>query len=335
MRSTSCIVGLAVSIVAALAGLARAQEGGADDSQVTPLVVPDIPALTALGTTSSEIDRPGSTSEVGAALANIYQDGAIQSGVAVEVNLRAFGVGKRTRYPEYRRSSWQRALAHSALSFGTASASAADPTMPDDIRAAFGARIVLFDDADPLLAKPYRDAAAYAREQCPGTVDDAAVTACRTKALEEYNSWTAPAWNSSGAFVAAALIERFGGAELGNHTFEGGRVWGAYGRGFGENFHVAAGVTWTAIRHGKDDVSVATRLRYGNARFRGTVDGEWYPVAADDAADGRIGIGLELQVTDTTWLTATAATDVGVPGVDAKVELLSSLKWGMASDPSL
>lgn len=333
----------ATSCCVVLAALAVPSQVRADDASTSPagasapLTVPDIPALTALGSTASDIDRPGSTSEIGAAVSNLYKGGTVQSGIAIEINLRAFGLGKDWTFLEYQRDWWRRALSQSAISIGTASSANAMDMSVTDIRTALGARVVLWDESDPLLDESYADAAGHARSACrdrPVTEKPACEKAAYDTYAAEMAHWKAPRWNGRGAFVGLAAIEAFRGGALKEHDFEASRVWAAGGLGIGDSFHAAAGITWVAADHAADDVTVAARLRYGNARFRGTLDGAYFVLARGEAAKGKAGVGFEFRLTPSTWLTATAAAEVGASDSPDIIDLLSSIKWGTSEKPS-
>lgn len=133
--------------------------GGAIDSETDAqgasngYVIPDAPALTILDATASKLERPGSARELGVSLANIVgKDGTIKAGLAVEITAAVFGLPDRWSYYQYRRDYWRRLLVRSGLSVGTAAGGGSDVMgAASDTRLGIGARIVLWDETDPLL----------------------------------------------------------------------------------------------------------------------------------------------------------------------------------------
>jgi hypothetical protein len=304
------------------------------DDEDDPFSVPDMPALTALDATASKIDRPASTKEISAALSNAYKDGALQSGVAVEVNARAFGYGKKLGYFKYRNDPFARALSNSALSFATSAAAAPDSMMmttASDVRASIAARIVIWDQADPLLDKSYLASVDYAREACKDK-PVAERTMCEANAQNEYSTWEDPRWNSGGAFLAAALVERFGEGKLKQDDFERVALWAAIGVGPTSWSHIALGASAELVDDADDTIRGSTRIRVGGKRIHATIDASISAKKPDADERGRIGVGLEFKVAENTWLTANASTPFGTPGADESTSLLSSIKWG--SKPS-
>jgi hypothetical protein len=323
--------------ILALARPANADDGG--EGQVAPgYSVPDIPAMTILNATSNKIDRPASASELGAAVSQVIgADGTVQSGAGIEFSLRTFGVGKRWTFDQYRRDWWRRTLSQSAFSFGTAAATAGTgtPSATTDARAAIGVRIVLWDQADPLLSRPYLLAADYARSQCRDA-NDPNVAKCREDAFNRFDGWTDPPWNGGGAFLAGALSGLFADSKIQNHAWDDLSIWGAFSFPILSFAQLAIGGVYDHQFNASSNLLAgAARLRIGSKWFRGTGDVTVYAEKPDSQPRGVWAAGVEVQVTSTAWLTANAGTDFGGPsGTGGTFNLLSGIKWGYSSKPS-
>ena len=324
-------------------GLARADDSGV----VAPgYSVPDIPALTVLNATSNKIDRPASASELGAAVSQVVAaDGTIQSGVGLEFSFRTFGVGKRWTYDDYVHTWWRRTLSQSAISFGTAAASsptaagATTASPATDTRAAVGVRIVLWDQADPLLSPSYASAVNYARQKCPddGNPDNfQKVADCRMAAEAEFSGWKPPAWNAGGVFLAGALSGLFADSKIQNHAWDDLSAWGAGSLPLWSFAQLAVGAVYDhRYQPSSDQFALAARLRVGTTQFRGVGDVTVYAEKPDSQPRGNWAAGVEVQIASTAWLTAHAGTDFGGPaGTGGTFNLISGIKWGYTSKPS-
>ena len=305
---------------------------------VALLSVPDIPALTALDATSNKLDRPDSASGLGAALANIIAaDGSIRSGAAIEISPRAFGVDKTWGYNEYRSSLWRRILAQSSLSIGTStnSGSSGAPGMGTsaDTRAAIGARIVLFNDADPLLSVDYARAVAWAKEACKDVTPAPAKLACEVQKRPEYKGNVAVPWNAAGLFVATAATFDFPGGRPENIAGDTWVTWVAGAGALGDYAQLAGGLVWDHGWSTEDKLTIAARVRVGGSRFRFTGDGAWFAKRSDGAASGHWAVGAEIQLTSTSWLTLAVGDDVG-GAMQPPMALLSSIKYGFSPKAS-
>lgn len=341
-----------VTVFLSCLGILTLPEGAVqaqDSSQnlvVPGYTVPDVPALTILGATSNKIDRPASASELGASAAQVIgADGTVQSGAGVEFSLRTFGVGKSWNYYQYKHDWWRRMLSQSALSFGTAASTppaasgGTASSSNSDVRAAIGARIVLWDQSDPLLSPSYSSAVNYARGKCPddsNPADPQKVVDCRQAAFNEFSSWKEPQWNAGGIFIAGALSGLFADSKIQNHTWDDLSIWGAGSFPILSFAQLALGAVYDhKFNPSSEQLAFAARFRVGSTRFRGTGDITVCAEKPDSEPRGKWAAGLEVQVTSSAWFTANAGTDFGgPPGTGGKFSLLSGIKWGYSSKPS-
>jgi hypothetical protein len=196
-------------------------------------------------------------------------------------------------------------------------------------------RIVFWDQSDPLLTKPYADAAAFARKQCPDD-NDPNVATCRQNAYNKYDGWKDPVWNAGGAFLAGALSGLFADSKIQNNAWDDLGVWGAGSLPIGSFAQLAAGAAYDhRFNPSSNLLAFAARLRAGSTRFRGTGDVSVNAVKPESQPRGKWAAGVEVQVTSTAWLTANAGTDFGGPsGTGGTFSLLSGIKWGYSSKPS-
>ena len=301
---------------------------------VALLSVPDIPALTALDATSNKLDMPDSASGLGAALANIIAaDGSIRSGAAIEISPHAFGVDKKWTYYEYRSSLWRRILAQSSLSIGTSTGAGASAMGTSaDTRAAIGARIVIFNDADPLLSADYANAVAWVQAACKDITPAPAKLACEVQKRSEYKPVAVP-WNAGGLFVATAATFDFPEGQPKNIAGDTWVTWAAGAVPLWDFAQLAGGLVWDHGWSTEDKLAIAARLRLGGSRFRFTGDGAWFAKRAEGTPSGHWAVGAEIQLTSTSWLTLSVAEDIG-GAMQPPMSLLSSIKYGFSQKAS-
>jgi hypothetical protein len=359
----------ASDLLARPAGAAAAESGDGNakvstGDGITLLSVPDIPALTALDATSNKLDRPDSAAGLGAALSNIVTaDGSIKSGAAVEISPRLFGVDKKWTYFEYRDALWRRIVAQSALSIGTTrDAGMPSMGMATSTKGAIAARIVLINNADPLLSQGYARAVrwvkdvckdvrpgparlecevtkrpeynpeALAKEDCKDVTSADAKSVCEAKKRIEYTEVKVP-WNASGLFVATAATWDFPGGKLKNVARDTWSTWVAGAVPLSDNGQLAGGLVWDHGWFTDDRLAIAGRLRLGSDGFRFTGDSTWFAKRPDGTATGRWAVGTEIRLSSTGWLTLSAGADIGGAMTQA-VSILSSVKYGFSPKAS-
>jgi hypothetical protein len=185
-------------------------------TQVEAYTLPDAPALTLINVNGSKIQEPGSVQQLGAALLSGFTpQGGLQTGLAIEVTGRAFGVGYD--YSDYSESYMTRLLARLSLSLGTVK----DSTTPTTTLGAIGLRIVFLDGTDPLIDPGYRQYVRDVAANCPPPLQtgdatkDAAALAAHQKCYSKIPPFPAPPWNADGLALAGATSDAFANGALG------------------------------------------------------------------------------------------------------------------------
>ena len=302
--------------------------------------IPDPPAMVLIGSTAT-LDRPGTPAEVGAALINLVTpDGKVRSGAAIEISLRALGLEQAHTHYEYVSHWWSRFAERTALSVATVvdSATGAEAGVT---RLAVGLRLVLFDEADPLLQTRYRQRVAYANAQCPNTNGSIEQRQCMVDVnngmtQEQLDKFAKPRWNASALAVATAVDWAFDQGELKSHQKDVFAAWlaGAYGVSTWLQL-TAAGQYRRLWATDSNLYAFAVRLRTGNEKARFTAEGGYSIVRPDDPTlrRGRAAVGGELLVSDGTWLSVTFGGDFAGTDSASSVFVLSNLKFAFVNKP--
>ena len=320
---------------------ASMKPGEEDLASVTNYSVPDAPALTHIGATTT-IDRPSSPSKFALALVNLVTpSGALRSGAAMEVSLRGLGIYEPRDWNTYRHDFWARFATRIALSVATSSDSATTATqsgttvaVPSAARIGFGLRLVFWDETDPLLDPAYKAAVDATRAKCP----DPTAFDCRQKVYNDYSDWKPIKWNAGGFALAAAYSDVFAESKVKNGKSESLSTWATLAFGAGSFLHVSVSALYR--RHFIEDrnaVGGAGRLRLGGETVRALAEGSYVNVGLPEAAGrrGRAGVGAEVRISSTTWLSATLGGDFEGASSPMSVFVLSNLKYAFVDKPSL
>lgn len=316
--------------------------------QVPSYLPPESPALTLLGAATTTVDQPGNPAAFGAALANlITPQGTVRSGVTIEISTRAFGITNLWNAHQYANSWWRQFVSRISLSLATTSETAAMGTTPT-VRLAFGLRLVFLNEADPFLNATYRRTAGErlrtteAYDRCrrahPTTVD----TDCATEVADRIDAASvtdvatlAAPWNAGGLALATASSFRFEQARLSNADDDLFSTWLTGALRLWRWGQIAGAVTWRHDFASHDnELALAARLRIGTSDFRGTVEGAWSPVHADNATSyGRLSVGTEVRLSSQTWLSASIGGDFGPDTSPGSLFVLSNLKINLPGQP--
>lgn len=298
--------------------------------------LPDAPALTLLNADSSKIQEPGSLEELGVDLLDGFTaQGGIQSGLALKVSGRAFGVGKD--FVDYRRSDWIRFLARISLSLATVK----DSATPTTTFGSVGLRLVFLDGSDALVDSGYLDWVRQAKVLCP-TPLDADGDADHQTCLKALPKLAPPPWNADGVALASATSAAFANGELKQATWADTAVWLTGTKGinaspeFGLQLSAAGEFRHLDSAH-KDVGAGALRIRGGSSFLRGALEASY---ASDSPTDpknrkGKLLFGLDVKLTKGTWLNANLGGSYNFTGSPFSVFSIASLKYAFADSPSV
>jgi hypothetical protein len=314
--------------------------------------MPDAPALTLIGVNSSKIQEPASASQLGAALSNsVSSTGTLQSGVALEISLRAFGVG--SEYISYSSNYWTRFASRLSLSLATAQS----PTVTTTILGAAGLRIVFIDGTDPLAA----DWATHwtgnelraAQAACPALIAQGGGVnpdhkTCVTDALTAYKLKypvpTAP-WNAAGLALAAASSVAFANGALSQGSAAETSGWltgsipiGSCAAAGNVCAQISAAAQYIYNAPTTQNISAgALRLRGGSNAIRGSLEADYATANPYDIDNrkGRLLLGVDIKLTTGTWLNVNVGGDYNFSGSPVGLLSLASLKYAFASSPDI
>lgn len=300
-------------------------------SWLESFAAPEAPAMLALGLTTSEISRPGSVNELGAAFASfITPEGTLRTGAAVELSPRAFE-GLQSTTSDYQNHWYKRFFERSSLSFAAASELGARRT----VLLGIGLRLVFFDEADPLLfGSRVAEAARKAKQACQDPeMDGQAYGAC----LDRNYQPTPMRWNASGLGLTSGLVLSTPADTL---DFVPGRLvahlTGTLGLSTWLELAARAGYRGENFTTTSEHLfSGALRVRMGDERIR--VAAEYVAELGDYDPDPFIqasfrhslkGI-LQLRLSQGLWLGVNLGGDLE----QGKLSTLANLEWGFTDVP--
>jgi hypothetical protein len=287
-----------------------------------------------LNANSSKIQEPGTLEDLGADLLNaVTSQGTVQTGVALKVGGRAFGVGRD--WVDYRSSYWTRFLARASVSLATAQ----DPTTPSTALGSLGLRLVLYDGTDPLVDPELLARVNNVEKACPtpSSAEEAdAFKACVAKL--KLQPLAPPPWNADGASIAAATSDAFSNGALGRGRWADTAVWLTGSAGISTWLQLSAAAEY---RHAdiadKNIFAASGRVRGGSSTIRGSLEATYL---TDNPADqynrkGRLLVGLDIKMATGTWLNANIGGDCDFAGSPFSVFSLASLKYAFAAAPAV
>lgn len=318
---------LAAGCVLTSPSLARAQADtlglqGERDAPELLTAIPENPAFVYLAVTPTNITRPGSIRDFGAAVTNVIdENGKLKQGVALEASPWFFIPGLNIPLKKYQ-SNWPAfVLANTQLSFATAQTSG-DSAATD---MALGIRFTLFDAADPMRDTEFTDKLGprlrNALTNCEALTDEdpdipeELVQKCvdreMRKAYEEFSKQSQSRWNALRLALAVATGWQFANSDLGMGKSSGLSTWLVGAAPVGDFGQLIGQLTYThrpaLAEDSKFDLfSYGARLALGSATFNGFLEvlGESRGQTTDDTDDasGLWSAGIEFRVGTGLWL---------------------------------
>ncbi|HSM60884.1 MAG TPA: hypothetical protein VK849_08815 [Longimicrobiales bacterium] len=340
--------GPAVIVAAGLITRAAAPLAAQAPDLAFPSAVPESPAFVFLGAAPSDVLRPGTARDLGAALlSGISRDGKVQQGLAVELVPSFLVPGLSIPLADYRDSRLKYALANTQLSLATVR-SAGDTASTD---LSLGVRITLWDASDPMLDRAFAGDVASGFRSCLARVTpdtpEAEVQVCTDSAFaaakEGFEERDGARWNAARVMIGGATGLRFASSLLGERDGLGFQGWLTGGFPLGRRAQIVAQLSWLdRPQAGEEEahtlLSYGGRLVFGSTGFnafaelvgerkRGDVD-----VLDDDR--GSWSAGVEWRVAESLWL----ATGIGARFEALEAErtvVLANVRWGIGDSARL
>jgi hypothetical protein len=329
---------------------ALAQTGTASgDSGVEVLTaVPESPAFLFLRISPTEVTRPGSVRDFGAAiLSGINEEGDLQQGVALETTPWFFIPGLAISVQDYQRDYLKYLVSNAQLSLATARASG-DSASTD---LAFGLRFTLWDEGDPMRSSEFTDPLGDELLAClPETpdADEEEAQCCVDEVMRQaygaYNERTKNRWNARRAALGLATGVRFVNSEFGAGEYSGYQVWLVGSNPATRYGQILAQVTLTDRPALGDETgftlfSYGGRLLAGSASFNGFLEVIGETRSGDDEAldgtSGRWSAGLEFRLAKELWLSTGFGSRFATIEAAEKTFIVFNLRWGLNSKARL
>jgi hypothetical protein len=318
--------------------------------------VPENPAIDILDADGLNAVKPGSIKDVATDLRALYVGGKVVPQIAVELAPYVLLYGRRTSYDDYRRHRYVSILHRLSISLATTSIGDGDAAAT---LAAVGVRVRLYDRSDWRLDREAVSCALDAVELAkppakPGTgivvVEDAPspaevkrIKTCFDKAKKRNGSW-----NAEQLALGAALSSAFPAGKLAADVRDL-TAWVAWGNKLG-----ASGLLVVAAKYLFSDTRKDGEVRIP-ARHSGSIAAEverrtdrfgllgslgvgrrW----SDDALAmewvgqwvAQIGAGVQVRVSDGTWVELRASVQIA-DGDDDSFVSLANFKWNFDVRP--
>ena len=324
----------------------------------TSYSIPLIPALDFISSDPTDISRPSSVRALAASLYNgIDQDGRVKQGFAIETKLSKL-LGISITGDEYIKGGLPYMLYNTQLSLGSVAASG-DTT---DTDLGWGLRITLFDKADPMANRPYRDTIATAFLDClPGPdnpMTEEEVNACLAQKKQAQNGKTrrenfiASNWNASWMTLAYAGGTRLKGSKLkkGTETNLGNEVWLAGGvklDSWGQFSYMAKWSQTSRVEIDEliNEFNLGAKLLIGQPQYNIFGEFSYNPLVYPGSYENNMMIdpdqvfswtvGLEFRLTDQLWLTAGLGEEADKIIGNNGIQLISGLRTGISDHARL
>lgn len=318
--------------------------------------VPENPAIDVLDADGLNAVKPGSIKDVATDLRALYAGGKVVPQIAVELAPYVLLYGRRTSYDDYRRHRYVSILHRLSISLATTSIGEGDAAAT---LAAVGMRVRLYDRSDWRLDREAVSCALDAVELAkppakPGTgivvVEDAPspaevkrIGACFDRAKKRNGSW-----NAEQLALGAALSSAFPAGELAADVRDL-TAWVAWANKLGASglLVVAAKYLFSDTRKdgearlpARHSGSIAAEVERRTDRFGllGSlgVGRRW----SDDALAmewvgqwvGQVGAGVQVRVSDGTWVELRASVQITDGDGDSFVSL-ANFKWNFDVRP--
>jgi hypothetical protein len=156
--------------------------------------------------------------------------------------------------------------------------------------------------------------------------------------LKELGPPAPPAWNASGANIAAATSGAFAGGALTQGSWGDSAVWATGTLGLSDWFQLSAAAEYRRAAMTSQNIGAgALRIRGGGNSIRGSLEGDYATANPDDVDNrkGRLLLGLDVKLTTGTWLNATIGGDYNFSGSPFGLLSLANLKYSFAGTPSI
>lgn len=300
--------------------------------------VPSSPAFALIGTSPSEVSRPGTARELAIGLVSaIDTAGALVQGFALELSPAMLVT------PTMDLLDYQEPLGHilenTTVSLGTTRAA----TDSSSTRLALGLRSVLIDRSDPMLDAAYVDSIHSAFTDCIDASSLAEAAACASEAEERLlERHIERRWNAGVLAVGAAVGWEFQRSELSEGVYYGTAAWTVGGVPVGRHTQVLGQLQYQHRGREVDETgswTYGSRAYFGSARVHGFAEliGQRLVDAppGTDASTAEWSGGVEFRAGASTWIT----TGLGVRFADSvapdRMFLLAGLRWGVSTGPAL
>ena len=310
--------------------------------------VPDAPAFTILGITPSQITRPRTPNEAGAALGTaIGMDGKLHAGAAIE-----FAPGLLLHAPDL--SEYQhifyRIIHNAQLSLGTSSSPISGATTtsgassPTDL--AIGFRLTIYDPTDPLLDRKLMDAYKQAFSGRPSPVFPTSGGApadfdsdLQSKISKLKSDAEKKAWNATSVQIAAAYLWTSPDSSLKSMSRKGWATWliGSEALwGWGQAIEVFRVINNTSAGIDPGTTLVAGgRLVVGGPRWGVSAEAAYNHLYAESPGTndgwGQATAAVEMNLTSSSWLEISFGDTFDKQGQNDRFFSLANLKWAIDS----
>ncbi len=302
-----------------------------------PYALPESPAFSFLDTSPAAVTRPTTARALATSLlSGVGAGGQVRQGVALDVAPWSLVPGMTVTLEEYRTSRSKYILANTQLSLGTVRA-AGDSA---DTDLGVGARVVLFDHADPMADSGFvnelrrRLVTGCALPDQPG--QGAATVDCARRVTQEWReSWLNDQghWNEASLAIAAAGGWRLLESRTDSVDAIGWAGWATGALPLGKGGQIVAQLRYDLGRPGDaDGLSYGARAFYGSAGANAFVE-----VTGDnrgeDAPRADWTAGIEFRAGDNLWL-STGLGNRRQPGdTEDRTVVIADLRWELSSGP--
>ncbi len=314
--------------------------------------VPANPALDVLDANGLTVVKPGSPKDLGTEVRALYKGGKVTPQLAIELSPYMVAYGRRASYADYRRHAYVPILYRLSVSLATTSI---DEAAGPATLGALGVRVRLFDRSDWRLDEAAvtcaLDAASLAKPPSkPGEAvvvvvsEDTTKEAKKVRECFEQAKQRTGSWNAEQLALGAAVSSAFPGGKL-EADLRDLNAWIAWGHRLSRNALLVVaskylfsdtrkeGETRLPPRHA---ASIAGEVERRSDRFglvgslglgrRWSQDGGADAMTWVGAWIAQIGGGLQVRVSDGTWVELRISTQLVEGGDDALVSL-ANFKW--------
>jgi hypothetical protein len=330
--------------------------------------VPDIPAVTFLNVSPSNISRPTTPKDFVVELADaVDEQGRVRHGFAIEVSPVAALPGFHVSLRQYREDKLQYALANLLVSIATVQNSG--DTSSTNI--AYGLRTTLIDRGDPMLDEDFLRSFGDAMVACapetplppalvpfPGQPDTMQVTRARyfaeraeeqrtclaNRPAELAREYVAQHWNQTRLVAAFVYGELLPGARLSDRVATGSRAWLVGGMPLGKSVQ---GVGYVDYSHTRaldtvpsfDAWTYGARINAGGPRINFFY--ERLGRAHSDPPEGfrkrttAWSGGIEFMAANNVWISTGLGERFQETVQPDRVVVIANIKWGIATKPWL